>query len=195
MDIPKKPVYVLNFTQKCSYIYEAATLLRTIQNKLLISDYMFPDPKDPVNLFTNEPFTMGQYISIFSQCKAQGEFSWLFDRFKASGFNISAFSNRFKQQLKLEAVDYYFKYQPYAAEITVIDYFLLNAEYADLPSHIIGRFKNSFNYKNPNSYSNKWIHLAKKYYKAFELKDVVALHNINLDCDTLIQTAYVHFMY
>jgi hypothetical protein len=195
MDIPKKPVYVLNFSQKCSYIYEAITLLRTIQNKLLVSDYMFPDPKEPVNLFTNEPFTMGQYISIFSQCKAQGEFSWLFDRFKSSGFNIRIFSNRFKQQLKLEAVDYYFKYQPYAAESTVIDYFLINAEYASLPSHIIGRFKNSFNYKDPNNYSNKWINLTKKYYKAFELKDAIALHNISLDCDILIQTAYIYFMY
>jgi len=195
MDIPKKPVYVINFSQKCSYIYEAVTLLRTIQNKLLVSDYMFPDPKEPVNLFTNEPFTIGQYISIFSQCKAQGEFSWLFDRFRASEFTIKTFSNRFKQQLKLEAVDYYFKNQPYAAESTVIDYFLLNADYSGLPTHIIGRFKNSFNYSKPNNYSNSWISLTKKYYKAFELKDILALHDINLECDTLIQKAYMHFMY
>jgi hypothetical protein len=195
MDIPKKPVYIINFAQKCSYIYEASTLLRTIQSKLLISDYMFPDPKEPVNLFTNQPFTMGQYISIFSQCKGQGEFSWLFDRFKASGFNIGVFSNRFKQQLKLEAVDYYFKNQPYAAESTVIDYFLINAEYASLPTHIIGRFKNSFNYKNPSNYVRSWINISKNYYKAFELKDTVALHNIGLECDILIQKAYLYFMF
>jgi hypothetical protein len=67
MDIPKNPVRVIDFKNRISFLYEAASLKRVIENRLLFSDYMFPEPKTPVNLLTNQSFTYGQLISIINQ--------------------------------------------------------------------------------------------------------------------------------
>jgi hypothetical protein len=194
MDVPKNPVYILNFSQRCSHVYEASTILKSINNRLLLADYMFADPKEPVNLFTNDTFTMGQYISLYEQCKKYSQFSWILNRFRSVNFNLSQFALKFQQQLKLAAIDYYFKYQVAPAENTVIDYFLLNADFAVLPIHISNRFQDTFNYKNPNLYTKSWISLTNRYYKAFELKDTNGLVKIAKECDTLIRKSYFYFI-
>jgi hypothetical protein len=128
LEIPKKPVYVVDLKNRCSHVYDASTLRKTIHNKILYSDYMFPYPSQPVNMLTNIPFTYGQLISIYKQCAAHGEFSWAFDRYRSCGYDLINFEKRFRQQLKIEAVEYFFKNQRDLAKDVVIDYFLVHAD-------------------------------------------------------------------
>jgi len=53
MEIPKTPVYVIDIKKRISFVYDAKTLKKTIESRLLFSDYMFAEPLEPVNLLTN----------------------------------------------------------------------------------------------------------------------------------------------
>ena len=188
LDVPKMPVYVIDFKQKSSYVYEASTLRRTIENKLLYSDYMFPTTSKPINLLTNEPFTYGQLLSIITQCASYGEFSWVLDRFKSCNCDITIFGKRFKQILKINAIETYFKCYKDARE-SVVDYFESQAEASDFPVSKISKFSHLYieNTKRaPHSYIQKWINLTKQYYIAAELHDHLEMILIDVESDRLL---------
>ena len=187
LDVPKKPVYVINFNQGCSYVYEASTILKTIVNRLLNSNYMFPEAKEPVNLLSNEQYTTSQYISISIQLKRYCMFSWIFDRFKANCFNLSRFNMNLKQQLKIRAINSHFIDQSELAEDTVIDFFELNAgNYISITENMINLFIKRYNHVDPSPYTQRWINATRRYYIAKELKDEVEILCIINLCDTLI---------
>jgi hypothetical protein len=122
LEIPKKPVTIIDFKQGLSFVYDARSLRKTIENRLLYSDYMFPEPREPVNMLTNKEFTLGQYYSIVSQFKKYGETSWILDSLKAVHFNLQLFSIYNKQKLKLEAINSFFKCTSYVIRDIVLDY-------------------------------------------------------------------------
>ena len=194
LDIPVKPVYVLDYAKSLCYVYEASTLRKTIENRILFSDYMFPEPKPPVNLLSNEPFTRGQLFSIIDACKSQGEFSWILDRFKkVCECDLRRFEKRFKQDIKIEAIHTYFKSQKEYAKDTVIDYFESYADSLGLDDTAIEIFTNLYTkylVKNKgHSYVNQWICLTKQYYIASEMKDLLELSRINMESSRLIRQA------
>jgi len=186
LDIPKKPVYVIDFKQKSSYVYEASTLRRTIENKLLYSEYMFPLSSKPVNLLTNKPFTYGQLISIIGNCTRYGEFSWVLDRFKSCNCDIKVFEKKYKQMLKVHAIEAHFKSKD--ARETVIDFFESQAELSNFPESKISKFSHLYieNTTRAHLYIQKWIILTKKYYIATELHDILELVKIGLEGDRLL---------
>ena len=190
MDPPKKPVYVIDFKQMCSYTYEARSIKRIIENRLFVSDYMFPNPQYPINPLSNQNFTSGQLLSIINQCNAYGEFSWILDRFKNSEFCLILFAKRFKQQLKLEAINQFFRQDTNAVVEMVLEFFSSEAEAADLPTHKLDKFVYFFNLKSKYSIFKDWIRLTKKRYIAMELQDPVELLKVNLQSDILIQNVY-----
>ena len=194
LEIPVKPVYVLDYENGLSYVYEASTLRKTIENRILFSDYMFPEPKPPVNLLSNEPFTTGQLFSIIDACKAHGEFSWILDRFKkVCECDLDVFESRFRQDLKIEAIDSYFKCQKESAKESVIDYFDSYAETIGLDERIAIRFTIQYDKSSraskPFPYIQSWIKLARQYYIAVELKDAVELHRIKMESVRRIKEA------
>ena len=192
LDVPLKPVYIIDFKQKLSYVYEASSLRKTIENKILFSDYMFPDPKEPINVWSNQPFTYGQLISIISQCKKYGEFSWVLDRFKTYNCNLKLFEKVFKQQLKLEAINSHFKDSKDTKE-SVIDFFESQASISSLTDNMINSFTTLYNrqttLRGVHSYIKKWIVLTKRYYIATELKDSSELFNVKIESNRLLDLA------
>lgn len=188
MDPPKKPVYIIDFKQMCSYIYEASSMRKIIEQRIYVSDQMFPDPQIPVNPLSNQEFTVGQLISIISQCFAYGEYSWILDRLKTSGYQYSIFINRFQQQLKLEAIDTYFRCQPNYVKDTVIDFFDSEG-FNVLSGSDVNAFTELYN-SRPNSQLIKdWVKLTKRYYISTELNDMPDLLRIKLESKILVQKA------
>jgi hypothetical protein len=191
LEKPMKPVYVYNFNKTCTYVYEASTLLKEINRRLLTSDYMFVDPQEPRNLLSNKPFTMSQYISIIMQFKAYGMFSWIFDRFKACEFNIKKFKIRYRQQLKISAIETFFNTNTDLYRETVEDYFIINANVCDVPDEYIIKFKNTLYYNNNSLYIKRWISLTKRYYIAKELNDLNEIKEIENLGDDLISKIHI----
>ena len=187
MEIPKKPIYVINYPERCTYVYEAETMRRSINTKLLMSDWMFETPQYPVNPLSNEPFTTGQLLSIYNQMKAYGSFSWVFDRFKACTFNLKLFKLRFKQQLKLEAIESHFKNEYVNSKETIFDFFETNAIIQGLSDNSIEKFK-IFYTLYPNSANNITLKpLVMRYYIAIELNDLSTLAYTSHEIKKLIQ--------
>lgn len=187
MEIPKKPVYVINYPERCTYVYEADTLRKSINTRLLMSDWMFETPQYPVNPLSNEPFTTGQLLSIYNQMKSYGSFSWIFDRFKACTFNLKLYKLRFKQQLKLEAIESHFKNEYVNSRETIFDFFETNAIIQGLSDNNIEKFK-TFYTLYPNSiYTIKLKAIVMRYYIALELNDLPTLNHSSYEIKTIIQ--------
>lgn len=187
MEVPKKPVYVINYTERCTYVYEAETMRRSINTRLLMSDWMFESPQYPINPLSNEPFTTGQLLSIYNQMKAYGIFSWIFDRFKACEFNLKLFKLRFKQQLKLEAIESHFKNEHGNSRETIFDLFEANAINYGVSDSGIEKFKTFYNLYPNSSYNIKFKPLVMRYYVAIELNDLPTLTSISFEIKYLIE--------
>ena len=187
LELPKKPVRVIDFKKRISYVYDASSLRRVIENRLLYSDYMFPEAKEPINLLSNEPFTYGQLLSILSQCKIHGEFSWVLDRFKDSHCTLSIFKKKFKQMLKIESIKSHFKIHRDARE-SVIDYFESYAQVSLMPDSQIDKFSSMYSQAgNLHPYILKWIAITREYYIAAELHELTDLLQIARDTHSLLQ--------
>jgi hypothetical protein len=156
---------------------------------------MFPEPRAPVNLLTNEPFTYGQLISIINQCKKHGQLSWIMESFKELYANVELFSFHNKQKLKIEAIKTFFKKHPIYLRETVIDYFNLEADYADLPDAQITRFTSAYD-TNPNMpVIQQWIGITRDYYIAKELNEPILLTRIAEKTETILNVIYKVFLY
>ena len=187
MEVPKKPVYVINYNERCTYVYEADTMRRSINTRLLLSDWMFESPQYPINPLSNEPFTTGQLISIYNQMKTYGCFSWIFDRFKACGFSLKVFRLRFKQQLKLEAIESHFKNEPANSKETIFDLFEANAINYGVSDAGIEKFKTFYNLYPNSNYNRRLNPLVMQYYIAIELNDLLTLTTTSFEIKKIIQ--------
>jgi hypothetical protein len=185
LEIPIKPVYVIDFTKRISFLYEASTLRRSIESSILYSEFMFPEPKVPINLLTNEPFTYSQMISVVKQCKKYGEYSWILDSLWKHDFNISMFKIFYKQQLKLEAINTHFKKSANCIRDEVIDHFIYEAELIDMPSNRQNEFIHLYNSNPEHELVKLWIQNTKEYYITKEL------HDFSLIIKTRVKTEYL----
>ena len=195
MEIPKNPVRVIDFKNRISFVYESSSLKKAIENRLLLSDYMFPDPKQPVNLLTNQPFTYGQLISVINQCKKYGHVSSIIDSFKELNANLELFLFHNKQKLKIEAIKTYFKKSSYYLREVVVDYFNLEAEHSDLPDQQIYRFIKAYDSKPDMPIIQQWIGITRDYYIAKELNEPVLIRRIADKTDDILNTIYKVFLH
>lgn len=195
MEVPKKPVTIIDFKKRMSFVYDARALKKTIENRLLLSDYMFPEPKDPVNLLTNEPFNLGQIISLHKQCLNHGEFSWMIESLKDLHGDLTMFSFHNKQKLKIEAINTFFKRSTYAIREVVIDYFNLEEDYAELPETIANRFVRAYDTNPERPIVQEWIGITREYYIAKELNEASLLTAAAAKTDRVMNSIYKVFQH
>jgi len=191
LEVPKKPVYVMDIKRRLSFVYDARSLRKAIENRLLFSDYMFAEPLEPVNLLTNEPLTYGQILSIVRQCRAHGESSWVLDELQIHGNNLKEFTIFNKQKLNLEAVNLFFKKSTYVMRETVVDYFVQEADFADLPRHKVAGFIRRYDTDPMNGLVQRWIRNTKEYYIAKELNNPTLLHKNEVDTEKLLNDIHL----
>jgi len=195
LEVPKKPIVVIDFKNRISFVYEALTLQKAIENRLLLSDYMFPEPSVPVNLLTNEPFTYGQLVSVANQCKKYGYSSWIIDSFKELNANLELFLIYNKQKLKVEAIKSYFKKSSFYLREIAIDYFNSEADYSELPDEQISRFIRAYDTTPDMPIIQKWIGITREYYIAKELNDPILISRISEKTDEFINVVYKVFLH
>jgi len=195
MEPPKKPVTIIDFKNRMSFIYDARNLKRTIENRLLLSDYMFPEPKDPVNLLTNEPFNLGQLISLYKQSLKYGEFSWMIESLIQLNGDLNIFAIHNKQKLKIEAINTFFKKSTLAIRDVVIDYFNLEEDYSDLPEAISQRFIKAYDLTPERPIVQEWIGITREYYIAKELNEVSLLNIVAAKTDKVMNSIYKVFQF
>jgi len=195
MEVPKNPVIIIDFKKRMSFVYDARALRKTIENRLLLSDYMFPEPKEPVNLLTNEPFNLGQLISLYNQCLKYGEFSWMIESLKNLNGNLNMFTLHNKQKLKIEAINTFFKKSSFAIRDIVIDYFNLEEDYSDLPEPISQRFIQAYDLTPERPIIQEWIGITREYYIAKELNEVSLLNVVASKTDKIMNVIYKVFQF
>lgn len=190
LESPKNPVYIVDLVGRCAYVFEAKTLKNTFEIKFLLSDYMFPEPEAPCNPLTNQMLTVGQLISCIEQMQGHGVFSWILDRYRKGGFSMIKFERSFRQYLKMKAIAYHFDYQVEDSMETVVDYFQLHAEDAEMADDIIERFIFYMKKNTRTKTVRNWRTLVKQYYIAKELNETTTLALIIKRTDEYIQHAY-----
>ena len=191
MEVPKNPVYVINFERRCSYVYDASTLRKAINHRLLSCDYMFATPLYPLNILSNEEFTYMQSVSIYNQLKAYGACSWALERFKVYGFNLKMFETKCSQQLKLAAIDNHFYSDNDLLFETVYDYFTVMADFINIEEYYIAEFKNDFlNTTRRSHYVKAWIKLTRRKYVSEVTCDLNEIHAIGEDSGKLLAQVY-----
>jgi hypothetical protein len=192
LEIPKKIVRVIDFPRRLSYVYEASTLRKTIELRITQSDYMFPNPLSPINPFTNEVFTRGQLFSIISQCKKYGEFSWILDRLYASDCQLELFAMRFRQPLKIIAIETHFSGSMNKYKDDVLDFFQVEADRDGLPDDITDMFNKRMTSRPNCTLVKEWIDLTRNLFIAKELQDNMMISQIGLKVTSaLIKTYYL----
>jgi hypothetical protein len=178
-----------------SFVYDARALRKTIENRLLLSDYMFPEPKEPVNLLTNEPFNIGQIISLYNQCLKYGEFSWMIESLKNLNGNLNMFAIHNKQKLKIEAINTFFKKSTFVIRDIVIDYFNLEEDYSDLPEEVSSRFIRAYDTTPERPIVQEWIGLTREYYIAKELNEPSLIAKVSEKTDRVMNSIYKVFQF
>jgi len=195
MEIPKNPVFIIDFPNRISFVYDASTLKKTIENRLLFSDYMFPEPMAPVNLLTNKPFTIGQLISVITQCKKYGQTSWVLESLKSLYGDLHLFSVYNKQLLKVEAIKTFFKKSSFIVREAAIDYFKIEADYYELPDPQLVRFIRAYDLTPSMPVVQAWIGLTREYYIAKELNDSTLLMTVAKKTETALNIVYKVFQH
>jgi len=190
LEIPKDPIQILDFPKRLSYIFEASPLIKTIEARIILSEYMFPNPLPPINPFTNEAFTRGQLISIIIQSKKKGKFSWILDRLYNSECDLQLFTQRFRQPLKIMAIENHFKGPVTKFIDEVVDFFKIEADRDELPETKMGIFIRRMLDRPSCEYVREWIHLTRDFYIARELQDLHMLTNIGIRSSNAITRAY-----
>jgi len=193
-DIPKKPVIVIDIVKRISFVYDANSLRRTIENRLLYSDYMFPEPKVPLNILTNEPFTPAQFYSIVNQCKKHGEYSWMLDSLSSLEFDLGKFTVFNQQRLKIESIKSFFNKSTFVIRDIVLEYFYAEAYNTQLPEKHIQLFVNTYVSRPDTPIVRLWINHTREYYIAKELQNLTMLKDVILNAHYLINRIYKYYL-
>jgi len=194
LEPPRNIIRVIDFNNKSSFIYDSVSLRKTIEARILYSDYMFPEPKDPINLLSNTPFSYSQLISIIKQFRSHKDSSWILEDLYKYNCNLELFAVYNKQRLKIEAINVYFKRPSYIIRETTMDFFGAEADHFELSEDTIERFANLYDYKSDSRMVRKWIRLTKEYYIAKEIQDVMMLKTNDREVSDFMEAIYRFFL-
>jgi hypothetical protein len=101
---PRHPIYIVDWTQKVKYVFEASTLARDIQERLMCHDGLWEDPQSPRNPFTNLPLNLSQTISVYQQlASAPVSLGWAILAFRQVRYDIKRFSLEYSTPIALHA--------------------------------------------------------------------------------------------
>jgi hypothetical protein len=190
LEVPKYPVYILDYKRGCSFVYEALTLMKLIESRLLTSEYMFSNPLKSVNPLTNEPLSISQLYSVTHQLFSYGRYSWIIDRYRRFGFNLHLLEQEFSEALKLNAIRNYFTKEKDASWETVIEVFMLMADsYEYMKNDYITKnyIKGMIQYSRDDPHTVKWYRYAMEYYIATETSNTAKLLLLTVYSHTLLE--------
>jgi hypothetical protein len=98
----REPIYV--YGMKRRFVFEADSLNKSIRKNLYHSQYTIPEPKEPINVITNRPFTYIQLISIFEQLRSTRQRIEDLSIYRTLQFQIHSWKRYMYRQLRMTAI-------------------------------------------------------------------------------------------
>jgi hypothetical protein len=165
LEIPKKPVFIIDWPSRKRYVFESSTLMKDITERLLHHDSYFQEPQVPRNPFTNIPLTLSQTLSIWNQLRDSRPSS-VFTNFRAARFDMNRFSNEYSIPLQLHALRSAFKdVKNIDVQERIQDFiqYCYDQEAIDCYSTV---YAHCLKHYSTNPLVVKWIQICKEYYEA-----------------------------
>lgn len=104
MEIPKNPVYIVDWPTRTRYTFEATTLFRGIRTSLLLAEELFPTPQSPKNPYTNQPLSFAQLHFALNTLRSKGLTDWATESFRVVSYDVKTFKRRNNTQMRLSAL-------------------------------------------------------------------------------------------
>lgn len=190
METIKQPVEMYDLYNKAIYTFEAKSLARAWRSNLLNHDGVFPEPKFPVNPFTNLKLQMFQLHISFKSIRQAGHMDWVLDSFYSCKYNLEEWNKKFSIPLKVESLT------SILADKSCFDRFDLAMDFAEMQHEIHGidfpkkMFEWIFSKHEVDEYAEVWIRACKKYYvEKYTITDKDDLED--LDVRSSILNAYL----
>jgi hypothetical protein len=104
-EVPKRPVFIVDWVSKQRYVFEAHTLMRDLTCRLMHNDGLFEYPQQPRNPFTNQPLTQSQIISVWNSISSAGIYtSSAFALFRKARYSLGRYLVENSSYLKINAL-------------------------------------------------------------------------------------------
>ena len=121
----EKPVYVYDMKLGRRFVFEATTLAKSIRKNLYAQQYTLPQPKCPINVYTNKPFTAYQLMSIQRQMKQYPVSADDLTFYSRNDFNIEKWKMYMSSHLHVAAVrEELYDLQSETGQDMIVDYIL-----------------------------------------------------------------------
>ena len=101
---PLNPIFIIDWTIRAKYVFEASTIARDIRERLMCHDGIWEDSQSPRNPFTNLPLTLIQNISINQQLALYPvNLGWTVLAFRQVRYDIQRFILEYAKPMQLHA--------------------------------------------------------------------------------------------
>lgn len=145
---PAKPVYIVDWKLKKSWIFEATSLMRDLTSRLYNHDGFFEEPLSPRNPYTNQLLTPSQTISLWNQLSTTGiQVSTPFTSFRAARWNIKRFAAEQSVPLQLFAFRQTMK----------------NLQHIDTQERMLDFIQTAYDNESVDFYKQAYVHAICKY--------------------------------
>lgn len=166
-EIPKHPVYIVDWNEKKIYSFDAYTLMKDITERLLHHDGLFEYPQAPRNPFTNIPLTQAQTISVWNSISRAGiPVSSAFTLFRNVSYSLRKFWDENMSFLRLNSLRKTMKEaNSYDYNERMADFinYCYTVESVDCP---LACFKIAVKKYPHHHLIKRWAALCQKYYEA-----------------------------
>lgn len=165
---PDKPVLIFDSKARGSYVFEASTIKRQMEENLGYCKWLISEPQAPKNPMTNLPFHMGQVTEIFRQLSIYGLSSWILEGYKEHHYNLTEFLEFFRQPLRMRTVETCRKSPTSEDTLDFVTEFIEDEfDYHDIPyTSTLTILKWGLEHKSDLKYMRKWVDVWSEYYKA-----------------------------
>ena len=134
------PIYAYDIKCKRRYQFEASTLIKSMTKNLYTSLYSIPEPKRPINVITNVPFTSYQLAGIYEQLLKTNYTITDIAMYRRTGFSIERWGLYMSPHLRIAAFrDELYSYHSWEGHRTLLDYVFDTMDYLKRP--ITDRFE------------------------------------------------------
>ena len=100
----RDPIRVYSVPERRCYLFDPDSLNKSIRKNLYHSQYTIPEPKDPINVYTNRPFTFVQMISIFEQLRLTNQRIEDLSLYRTLQFQLRVWKRHMDRALRMTAI-------------------------------------------------------------------------------------------
>ena len=132
----EKPVYVYDLKQGRRFLFDAQTLILSVRKNLYYQQYGVSQPKRPVNVIMNKPFTQIQMTSIHDQLTRYAVRMEDLGIYRRLEFNVERWKMYMYSHLQMEAYrEELYDYQSENGQDMLQDYILDTMDIMNYPYH------------------------------------------------------------